>query len=69
VAAAGQAEAGAAVGGRILRHPQQRKGLVSLRLCRADGELADTVVSKRQGELYKAARDVEWGDAWPPAAE
>lgn len=52
--------------GRVLRHPQKRKGLVSLRLCGADGALADVTVSQRDGELYRAARDVEWGDAWPP---
>ena len=23
-------------------------------------------VTKRQGPLYRAARDVAWGDAWPP---
>ncbi|TDD33128.1 rRNA methyltransferase [Nonomuraea terrae] len=51
--------------GRVLRHPQKRKGVVSLRLCSDDG-LSDVIVSKRHGDLYRAARDVEWGDAWPP---
>jgi ribosomal protein RSM22 (predicted rRNA methylase) len=51
---------------RVLRHPQQRKGLVSLRLCAGAGGLEDAVVSKRQGDRYRAARDVEWGDPWPP---
>ncbi|WP_328323262.1 small ribosomal subunit Rsm22 family protein [Kribbella sp. NBC_00382] len=51
---------------RVLRHPQQRKGLVSLRLCTNGGTLEDTIVSKRQGPLYRSARDTEWGDPWPP---
>ncbi|MEV6286662.1 small ribosomal subunit Rsm22 family protein [Kribbella sp. NPDC051770] len=50
---------------RVLRHPQQRKGLVSLRLCARDGELRDELVSKRQGPLYKTARNTEYGDPWP----
>jgi ribosomal protein RSM22 (predicted rRNA methylase) len=53
--------------GRVLRHPQLRKGLVSLRLCGQDAALAAALVSKRQGDVYRAARDVEWGDGWPPA--
>ena len=51
---------------RILRHPQQRKGLVSFYLCTEEG-LQPSVVSKRQGSLYRAARDAEWGDGWPPS--
>ncbi len=53
---------------RILRHPLKRKGLVTLRLCTAEDGLADRAVSKRQGETYREARDVVWGDAWPPPA-
>ncbi|MBZ9640229.1 small ribosomal subunit Rsm22 family protein, partial [Streptomyces sp. PSKA30] len=26
-----------------------------------------TTVTKRHGDRYKAARDADWGDAWPPA--
>lgn len=52
---------------RVLRHPQKRKGLVSLRLCTENDGLRDAAVSKRQGEVYRAARDAGWGDAWPPA--
>lgn len=53
--------------GRVLRRPQQRKGLVSMALCAADGTIRPELVSKRQGDLYRAARDIDWGDAWPPA--
>jgi ribosomal protein RSM22 (predicted rRNA methylase) len=54
---------------RVVRHPQIRKGLVMLDLCARDGGLVRSNVTKRQGELYRAARDTDWGDPWPPAAE
>ncbi|MGW6951795.1 small ribosomal subunit Rsm22 family protein [Streptomyces xanthophaeus] len=57
---------------RITRRPQIRKGLVLLELCGpegSDGEsgLTRATVTKRHGDLYKAARDADWGQAWPPA--
>jgi ribosomal protein RSM22 (predicted rRNA methylase) len=52
---------------RIVRRPQIRKGQVLLDLCEPDEQLRRTTVTKRHGDLYKAARDAEWGDAWPPA--
>lgn len=55
--------------GRILRHPLKRKGLVQLQVCQRDGIAAPRVVSRRQGLLYRAARQAEWGDGWPPAAD
>jgi len=51
---------------RILRHPQLRKGLVSLELCTSTGAAAEERISKSQGLLYKAARNARWGDSWPP---
>jgi ribosomal protein RSM22 (predicted rRNA methylase) len=59
------AAVGAPVPGRVLRHPQQGKGLVKLRICTTNG-IESAIVSKRQSELYRAARDLEWGDRWPP---
>ncbi|MFF8956839.1 small ribosomal subunit Rsm22 family protein [Streptomyces sp. NPDC014894] len=56
----------APVAERITRRPQIRKGLVLLDLCEPDETLTRRTVTKRQGALYKAARDAEWGDAWPP---
>ncbi|GIM77012.1 small ribosomal subunit Rsm22 family protein [Winogradskya consettensis] len=50
--------------GRVLRHPQFRKGMVTMQLCNADGTVRPQVVSKKAGDLYRVARDVEWGDAW-----
>ncbi|MGP4001682.1 small ribosomal subunit Rsm22 family protein [Streptomyces sp. 8N706] len=51
---------------RVVRRPQLRKGQVLLDLCASDGLLHRTTVTKRRGPLYRAARDVDWGGAWPP---
>ncbi|GAA0744144.1 small ribosomal subunit Rsm22 family protein [Dactylosporangium roseum] len=55
-----------AAAGRIVRHPAFRKGLVTLQVCREDTTVGPVLVSKREGPRYKAARDAEWGDRWPP---
>ncbi|MFI6701886.1 small ribosomal subunit Rsm22 family protein [Streptomyces sp. NPDC050509] len=51
---------------RVTRRPQIRKGQVLLELCTADDALRRETVTKRHGPLYRAARDTDWGDAWPP---
>ncbi|EWT00671.1 rRNA methyltransferase [Intrasporangium oryzae NRRL B-24470] len=51
--------------GRILRHPMKRKGFVEFQVCRPDGSAGREVVSKKAGDRYRAARDAEWGDAFP----
>jgi ribosomal protein RSM22 (predicted rRNA methylase) len=52
---------------RVLRHPVQRKGMVTLTLCTAGDGLQRTVLTKKRHDgLYRAARDVSWGQAWPP---
>ncbi|MER6146343.1 small ribosomal subunit Rsm22 family protein [Streptomyces sparsogenes] len=51
---------------RVVRRPQLRKGQVLLDLCAPDGLRRETV-TKRQGPHYRAARDADWGDAWPAA--
>ncbi len=52
---------------RVVRHPRIRKGLVELELCTRDDGLRTEIVSKRHGPVYRAARDLAWGDAWDPA--
>ncbi|MFJ1719720.1 small ribosomal subunit Rsm22 family protein [Streptomyces sp. NPDC088244] len=54
------------VGARVIRKPQIRKGQVLLDLCTRDEALRRATVTKRHGELYRAARDIAWGDEWPP---
>lgn len=51
---------------RVVRRPQIRKGQVLLELCTRDEGLRRATVTKRHGELYRAARDTAWGDPWPP---
>ncbi|MET9619469.1 small ribosomal subunit Rsm22 family protein [Streptomyces sp. NPDC006464] len=52
---------------RITRRPQIRKGQVLLDLCGPpEAGLTRETVTKRHGALYRAARDADWGDAWPP---
>ncbi len=46
---------------RILRHPKKRSGVCEFVCCSNKGLLTE-VVSKRDGPLYKQARDFEWGD-------
>ncbi|UQX00941.1 small ribosomal subunit Rsm22 family protein [Streptomyces sp. RerS4] len=57
---------------RITRRPQIRKGLVLLDLCGPEegpgAGLSRATVTKRHGDLYKAARDADWGQEWPPAS-
>jgi ribosomal protein RSM22 (predicted rRNA methylase) len=51
---------------RVVRRPQIRKGQVLLDLCEPDEQLRRRTVTRRHGDLYRAARDADWGDAWPP---
>ena len=51
---------------RVLRRPRREPRRVGLRLCTADG-LRDELVTRREGERYRAARKVGWGDGWTPA--
>ncbi len=48
--------------GRILRHPQKHSGHLEMTLCSIDGTLEKKVISRRDGDLYKKARKLEWGD-------
>jgi ribosomal protein RSM22 (predicted rRNA methylase) len=52
---------------RVVRRPRIRKGQVLLDFCETESSLRRDTVTKRQGPLYRAARDADWGDAWPPA--
>ncbi len=63
----GPGEPGTPAPARIIRRPQLPKGQALLDLCDAEGAPRRRTVTKRHGTaLYKAARDADWGDAWPP---
>ncbi|PWD50889.1 rRNA methyltransferase [Serinibacter arcticus] len=51
---------------RVLRHPQTQSGHIRLELCTTDGEHAQLGVTKRDRDAFRAARKVEWGEAWRP---
>ncbi len=51
---------------RIVRHPAIHGGHIKLTLCTAEG-LETPTVTRSQKALFRAARKVSWGDAWPPA--
>ena len=48
---------------RVLAPPRARSGLVKLRLCEQDGTAAERSISKREGDVFRAARRAGWGDA------
>ena len=50
----------------VLGRPRHRPGVVELRVC-VDGRIETVVRSRRDGPAYRAARDLEWGDAVGPA--
>ncbi len=51
---------------RVLAPPRAGKGHVRLKLCLATGQAEERVVSRREGALYKKARDLTWGDIFSP---
>lgn len=48
---------------RVIRHPQVRSGVIQLKLC-TDAGLRQETVTRRQRDVYRAARRVRWGDEW-----
>ncbi|RWE64196.1 small ribosomal subunit Rsm22 family protein, partial [Mesorhizobium sp.] len=47
---------------RVLAPPKGGSGKVVLKLCRPDGSADEQLFSKRDGDVFKAARRVDWGD-------
>jgi ribosomal protein RSM22 (predicted rRNA methylase) len=47
---------------RVLARPRAASGTVRLKLCCSSGEVEERLVTKRQGDAFKAARRVDWGD-------
>ncbi len=48
---------------RVIGPTKLGSGHVRLRLCKPDGSENEEVFSKRQGEVFKVARRLDWGDA------
>ena len=49
---------------RILRHPYKGSGFVKFNLCTPEGENIEKTVSKKDKDLYKAAKEAKWGSDW-----
>lgn len=47
---------------RVLAPPRAGKGHVGLKLCEADGGVAQRTFSRRDGDAYRQARRADWGD-------
>ena len=56
------AAAGAA---RILAPPRAGKGRIGLKLCLPDGAATEEIFNKRDGELFRSIRRLDWGDSLP----
>jgi ribosomal protein RSM22 (predicted rRNA methylase) len=52
----------ALTGARVLSPPRLASGIARLKLCRTDGRVEETTISRRDGEFFKAARRADWGD-------
>lgn len=49
---------------RILDRPESATGRVSLKLCQPDGSAKHRLVTRREGDAFKRARRVDWGDTF-----
>jgi ribosomal protein RSM22 (predicted rRNA methylase) len=47
---------------RVLAPPEQASGRARLKLCQLDGSATYRLVTRREGDAFKRARRVDWGD-------
>jgi ribosomal protein RSM22 (predicted rRNA methylase) len=50
--------------GRVIRHPQFRKGHVIIESCSMGG-LKTRTVTRKDKEMYRIAKELGWGSEWP----
>ncbi|ANT50812.1 small ribosomal subunit Rsm22 family protein [Mesorhizobium amorphae] len=48
---------------RVIAPPRSGSGKVLLKLCEPDGSAGEKLFTKRDGDAFKAARRLDWGDA------
>lgn len=53
---------------RILRHPWQEPGAITLQLCAPEG-LTTRTVTKREKSVFRLARKASWGMEWKESAD
>ena len=51
---------------RVIAPPKSGSGKVALKLCEPNGRCSETLFTKRDGETFKAARRLDWGDRLEP---
>ncbi len=49
---------------RVLAPPESATGRVKLKLCNPDGSATHRLVTRREGDVFKHARRVDWGDTF-----
>lgn len=49
---------------RVLAPPETASGRVRLKLCQPDGTATYRLVTRREGDVFKQARRVDWGDVF-----
>jgi len=49
---------------RVLAPPEAASGRVRLKLCQANGSATHRLVTRREGDAFKRARRVDWGDTF-----
>jgi ribosomal protein RSM22 (predicted rRNA methylase) len=47
---------------RVIARPRKASGRVTLKLCRPDGSAGERLISRRDGNFYKQASRLDWGD-------
>jgi ribosomal protein RSM22 (predicted rRNA methylase) len=49
---------------RVIAPPRAGSGKVELKLCQSDGNARTALITRREGERYKRAKRLDWGDAF-----
>jgi ribosomal protein RSM22 (predicted rRNA methylase) len=49
---------------RVIAPPRAGSGKVELKLCQSDGAARAALITKREGDRYKKAKRLDWGDAF-----
>jgi ribosomal protein RSM22 (predicted rRNA methylase) len=47
---------------RVLRHPFKGSGFTKLFVCTNHGSFEERTISRKDKELYRASKDIDWGD-------
>jgi ribosomal protein RSM22 (predicted rRNA methylase) len=49
---------------RVLDRPESASGRVNLKLCQPDGTATHRLITRREGEAFRRARRVDWGEVF-----